>query len=265
MSSYDDLDRQIEQLRSRDSTTLVDLRNLLLEIEEFINSEDYQALSPAERSQLQSARKELIQSIQVQEGGTNQPAIGVEELPAVPGEPSLDIQPGSAPSDADNRNNVATTQEHNPLAEQQMEIAEKLFYSGRYAEATQLFDRVLQMEPNWERAKQHRSEAENYLRTGYIPSVALPAEAASAYGKAQSAARLGRYADALALLEKAQASLRELGIQRWQEGQEFAQKLQEYIDAEKVYEEGLALFQQGQIDSAIEKLSAACRHGSTEI
>ncbi|OGO25416.1 MAG: hypothetical protein A2W33_02910 [Chloroflexi bacterium RBG_16_52_11] len=257
MSSYEDLDRQIEQFRSRDSATLVDLRNLLLEIEEFINSEGYQALSPAERSQLQSARKDLIQSIQGQEGDANPPANDVEELPAGPVGSALDSQPGAATSDADNRNSAANTQEHNPLAEQQMEIAEKLFYSGRYAEATQLFDRVLQMEPNWERAKQHRSEAENYLRTGYIPSVALPAEAASAYGKAQSAARLGRYADALALLEKAQASLRELGIQRWQEGQEFAQKLQEYIDAEKVYEEGLALFQQGQIDSAIEKVEAA--------
>ena len=56
-----------------------------------------------------------------------------------------------------------------PAAEQQMEMAEKLFYSGRYAEAIQLFDRILQLEPNWERAKQHRSEAENYLRTGSYP------------------------------------------------------------------------------------------------
>jgi tetratricopeptide (TPR) repeat protein len=140
-----------------------------------------------------------------------------------------------------------------------MEVAEKLFYSGRYAEAIQLFDRVLQLEPNWERARQHRSEAENYLRTGYIPVVALPADAASAYGKAQSAARVGRYADALSLLEKAQNLMRDMGIQRWQEGQEFAQKLQESIDAENVYNEGLVFFAQGQIDQAIEKVEAAAR------
>ena len=251
MSLYDELNRQIEQLRNRESATLVDLRNLLLEIEEFLSSQDYQALPPDERSQLQSARKDLIQMIQQQEGGASLPANGAEELPIRP--------PGSSPGEQPVENQYAaeTSREHNPLAEQQMEIAEKLFYSGRYAEATQLFDRVLQLEPNWERARQHRSEAENYLRTGYIPSVALPAEAASAFGKAQSAARVGRYGDALALLEKAQASLRELGIQRWQEGQEFAQKLQENIDAEKVYEEGLALFQQGQVDAAIEKVEAA--------
>ena len=107
--------------------------------------------------------------------------------------------------------------------------------------------------------KQHRSEAESYLRTGYIPAVALPAEAASAYGKAQSAARVGRYADALALLEKAQSIMRDSGIQRWQEGQEFSQKLQESIDAENMYEEGLATFQQGQIEAAIEKVESASR------
>ncbi len=147
--------------------------------------------------------------------------------------------------------------EHNPAAESQMEMAEKLFYSGRYAEAVQIFDRILQVEPNWERARQHRTEAENYLRTGYIPVVALPADAASAYGKAQSAARVGRFADALALLESAQNALHELGIQRWQEGQDFAQKLQENIDAEKAFEEGLNLFQQGNIDDAIERIQAA--------
>ena len=138
-----------------------------------------------------------------------------------------------------------------------MEMAEKLFYSGRYAEAVQIFDRILQLEPTWERARQHRTEAENYLRTGYIPVVALPADAASAYGKAQSAARVGRFADALALLESAQNALRELGIQRWQEGQDFAQKLQENIDAEKAFEEGLNLFRLGNIDDAIERLQAA--------
>ena len=217
--------------------------SLLLEVEEFINSPDYQSLSPDERNRLQLARKDLLMLVQQQESE------GESTQPAAPAQQSSSSTSSVAQAEP--------AREHNPAAEQQMEMAEKLFYSGRYAEAIQLFDRVLQLEPNWERARQHRSEAENYLRTGYIPAVALPTEAASAYGKAQSAARVGRYADALALLEKAQNSLRELGILRWQEGQEFAQKLQENIDAEHVYEEGMALFQQGQIDAAIEKVEAA--------
>jgi tetratricopeptide (TPR) repeat protein len=140
-----------------------------------------------------------------------------------------------------------------------MEESEKLFYGGRYAEAIKDYDQVLQIEPQWERAQKHRHESENYLRTGYIPSVALPAEAGTAFGKAQSAARLGRFSDAMTLLNKAQAILRELGIQRWQEGQEFEQKLQQSIDAESVYLEGMQMFNQGQIDEGIDRVETAAR------
>ncbi len=256
MSPFDELERQIEQLRSRSTASQGERRSLLLEIEEFISSEDYQSLAPDERQRIQAARKELIELLEEQTSP-------VEESEAASNstEESADPAPQPARAAAGPVNSAAQegNQEHNPAAEQQMEVAEKLFYSGRYAEAIQLFDRVLQLEPNWERARQHRSEAENYLRTGYIPSVALPTDAASAYGKAQSAARVGRYADALALLEKAQRILRDMGIQRWQEGQEFAQKLQENIDAETVYEEGLTAFQQGGLDTAIEKVEAAAR------
>jgi tetratricopeptide (TPR) repeat protein len=258
MKPFDSLEHQLENLRQQNSASLVEIRNLLLEVEEFIDSDDYRTLAPDERLRLQDARKELISTIEQRENPNDdggQTALEEQGTDGSPPEPT-----GEQP--VPEHETVAGPQgvhEHNPVAEQQIEVAEKLFYGGRYAEAIQIFDRVLQLEPNWERARQHRSEAENYLRTGYIPVVALPADAASAYGKAQSAARVGRYADALALLEKAQAILRDLGIQRWQEGQEFAQKLQENIDAEQVYEEGLAEFEQGQIDAAIEKVEAAVR------
>lgn len=258
MNHFDELAQQIQQSRQRGTTNPVDQRNLLLEIEEYINSENYPALTSDERNLLQTARNELITLIQ--QGIAEGESSGQTSAPdpqAAQSENAVSQAAGTSPGNADPRGAQEATRDHNPMAEQQMEVAEKLFYSGRYAEAIQVFDRVLQLEPNWERARQHRSEAENYLRTGYIPSVALPTDAASAYGKAQSAARVGRYADALALLEKAQSVLKELGIQRWQEGQEFAQKLQENIDAERVYEEGLVLFQEGQIDTAIEKVDAA--------
>jgi tetratricopeptide (TPR) repeat protein len=262
MNSFDALEAQIDHLLDHDSASLIEKRNLLLEIEEFLSSEDYQALSPDERSRIQTARKDLLTDIQQQEdeeAAPVQPPGAGQEGPSVQQGTLAQGQPDTSAASSEGALKGEDVRKHDPAAEQQMEVAEKLFYSGRYAEAIQLFDRVLQLEPNWERPRQHRSEAENYLRTGYIPAVALPADAASAYGKAQSAARVGRYADALALLEKAQSILRDLGIQRWQEGQEFAQKLQESIDAENVYEEGLTNFQQGQIDSAIEKVEAASR------
>ena len=255
MTRFEMLDDKLAQLQDQEVKDLVELRKMMLEIEEFIDSADYQSLSLEDRNRLQGARKDLRERIRQQEGQEEG-----EGAAAEPASPAPDSQPGKPPSmDGHAAEPAAEVKKHDPLAEQQMEAAEKLFYSGRYAEAINLFDRVLQLEPNWERAKQHRSESENYLRTGYIPAVALPAEAASAYGKAQSAARVGRYSDALALLEKAQATLRELGIQRWQEGQEFAQKLQENIDAETVYEEGLEFFKQGQFDEAIERVETASR------
>ncbi len=250
MNSFDEIDKQYQELQNRTSASIVDLRHLLLDIEELVNSPDYQTLASSQRSTLQATRKELMQRIQQQENGGTAEAEKKNGQGQEPGLPS-----DSRPEPTAARSEPA--REHNPAAESQMEMAEKLFYSGRYAEAVQIFDRILQLEPNWERARQHRTEAENYLRTGYIPVVALPADAASAYGKAQSAARVGRFADALALLESAQNALRELGIQRWQEGQDFAQKLQENIDAEKAYEEGLNLFRLGNIDDAIERMQAA--------
>jgi len=250
MNSFNEIEKQVQELQDRSSASLVDLRHLLLDIEELVNSPDYQTLAVDQRNTLQVARKELMLRIQQQENGGAAPAKKINGQGQTSASQSEAI---SEPATA----RLEPAQEHNPAAESQMEMAEKLFYSGRYAEAVQIFDRILQLEPNWERARQHRTEAENYLRTGYIPVVALPANAASAYGKAQSAARVGRFADALALLESAQNALHELGIQRWQEGQDFAQKLQENIDAEKAFEEGLKLFRQGNIDDAIERLQAA--------
>ena len=250
MNLFDLIEKQYQETQDSPTASVVDLRHLLLDIEELVNSPDYQDLALDQRSTLQERRKELMQRILELENGSTAAA---EQANDQDQDPASQAEAISEPEAA----RPEPEREHNPAAESQMEMAEKLFYSGRYAEAVQIFDRILQVEPNWERARQHRTEAENYLRTGYIPVVALPADAASAYGKAQSAARVGRFADALTLLESAQNALRELGIQRWQEGQDFAQKLQENIDAEKAFEEGLSLFRQGNIDDAIERIQAA--------
>jgi len=56
---------------------------------------------------------------------------------------------------------------------------------------------------------------------GRIPAVALPAEAAILFGKAQSAARVGRYSVALDLVIQAKEILNRMGITKWAEGQRF--------------------------------------------
>jgi tetratricopeptide (TPR) repeat protein len=254
MSDPHTLENDINQLLSQSSPALSDVRRALLDLDDFLDSSDYQSLSIDERASLQSLRKDLRNRLRE-----------LEDQPDLPADTSIPVKPESAPDSNGsptvprNAQPLPEMRQHNPIAEEMMEEAERLFYSGRYAEAMKLFDRILQIEPNWERAKQHRSESENYLRTGYIPSVALPAEAASAFGKAQSAARVGRYSDALALLGRAQSVLREMGIPRWQDGLEFEQKLQESLDAENVYLEGIYSFEQGRIDEAIDKIETASR------
>lgn len=248
MADFDTLQTQASQLLDQQPPALPEIRKLMVEMDEFFNSPDFQALSREQRSQLQNTYKDLRALVRGPESSNAQPATAGAFAGA-----------GFNLAQAGGGNGPAKVREHLPQAELAMTEAEKMFYSGHYSEAIQLYDQVLQVEPDWDRARQHRSESENYLRTGYIPSVALPAEAATAFGKAQSAARLGRYQEAMLLLNRAQSSMREMGIQRWQEGMEFEQKLQQNIDAEIVYDEGLKLFARGQFDEGIDRVETAAR------
>src|SRR4030066_907625 len=69
MNSFNEIEKQYQELQDRSSASLVDLRHLLLDIEELVSSPDYQTLALDQRSTLQAARKELMQRIQEQENG----------------------------------------------------------------------------------------------------------------------------------------------------------------------------------------------------
>jgi len=146
---------------------------------------------------------------------------------------------------------------HDPEADELMDSAEEAFYAGNYQEAIPLYEKVLQIEPGWSRAQEHHDEAEEFLRTGNIPSVALPPEAGKTYGKAQSAARVFRYQTALDYLDEAFASLKEAGINRWREGEQLRQDLENQMQAHEVYQEGLALLQQGDLQGGLSKVQTA--------
>ncbi len=146
---------------------------------------------------------------------------------------------------------------HDPEAEALMNSAEEAFYAGGYQKAIPLYEKVLQIEPGWVRAQEHRDEAEEFLRTGNIPSVALPPEAGKAYGKAQSAARVFRYQTALDYLDEAFENLNASGINRWREGKELRQDLENQMQAHEVYQEGLSLINQGDLQSGFSKIQTA--------
>lgn len=146
---------------------------------------------------------------------------------------------------------------HDPEAEKMMDEAEEAFYKGNYQVAIPLYEKVIQMEPGWTRAQEHHSEAEEYLRSGNIPSVALPPEAGKAYGKAQSAARVFRYQVALNYLDDAFEHLQEAGIKRWREGEELRHDLENQMQAYDVYREGQNLLTQGELVAALGKIQTA--------
>ena len=244
MTDIETLLNKTTRLLGLDAPPNSELRRLSVELDDLVNSAEFQTLDDSICSQLQK----LLQDLRSRIRGSEQAAV-----PLPNNLPSLG-ETGFTPVKS-----RSEERQHNPFAQESMEEAEKLFYSGRYNEAIKLFDQVLNIEPDWDRAKQHRSEAEGYLRSGHIPAVALPAEAATAFSKAQSAARLGRYQDAMGMLMRAQNILQQFGILRWQEGQEFEQKLQQNIDAENVYNEGLQLFAQGIIDEGIDKVDSAAQ------
>ncbi len=146
---------------------------------------------------------------------------------------------------------------HDADAENLMDQAEEAFYAGNYAKAIALYEKVLQVEPAWSRAREHHDEAEDFLRSGNIPSVALPPDAGKAYGKAQSAARVFRYQVALNYLDEAFKGLQEAGIQRWREGEELRQDLENQMQAYEVYQEGLAILRTGDLHGGLAKVQAA--------
>ena len=146
---------------------------------------------------------------------------------------------------------------HDPEAEKAMNEAEIDFFAGRYLDAIKKYEKVLKIEPNWERALQHKKQAEEYLRTGHIPTEALPPDAAILFGKAQSAARVMNFKRARELFEEAKEILEAQGISRFADGQKFEDELNKAEEAQGTYNKGLEVFNQGNIDEAINKVQMA--------
>ncbi len=155
---------------------------------------------------------------------------------------------------SETKNIIANIGEHDTVAKGLVDEAEGLFYSGRYAEAIPLYEKALLIEPKWERAKNHLYESESHLRSGSIPTEALPKEVGELYGKAQSAARFGDFFRAKELLNTAKLILADYKIKRWQEGDALLAQMNNSISAISTSKDAEKLFRQGKIEKAIEKL-----------
>jgi tetratricopeptide (TPR) repeat protein len=218
---------------------------------------DYAELEHANRllREVRRERSRRLAEAQVKAAGEEPEPKPEEVLPQGADTPNISPQLGE--DDTYDPLRKFLTSSHDPEAESLMDSAEEAFYAGNYQKAIPLFEKVLGIEPSWSRAQEHRDEAEEFLRSGNIPSVALPPDAGKAFGKAQSAARVFRYQTALDYLDEAFASLKEAGVSRWREGEELRQDRENQMQAHEVYQEGLALLGQGDLQGSLSKIQTA--------
>ena len=252
----------LEESQSADQD-LMEVENALSAFLEALATErisepvDFVDLEHANRLLREIRRERSRRLVEKQLGESAIEPVDQQETPPSSMADQINISPQFDEDDAYDPLRKFLSSSHNPDAEALMDSAEEAFYGGNYQKAIPLFEKVLQIEPGWSRAQEHHDEAEEFLRTGNIPSVALPPEAGKAYGKAQSAARVFRYQTALDYLEEAFASLKESGINRWREGEELRQDLENQMQAHEVYQEGLALLHQGDLQAALGKIQTS--------
>lgn len=246
------------------------LRELRREKSRFLSGSASEAVQPA-KSEPSSSTQGPSQPSEAAGGSTQEQFLPREEFGAAPSAPILGDLSAGTPVPI-TRTNIGADDmggidndplkrffqsTHDPEAERMMDEAEDAFYRGNYQAAIPLYEKVIQMEPGWTRAQEHHAEAEEYLRSGNIPSVALPPEAGKAYGKAQSAARVFRYQVALSYLDEAFDHLQDAGIKRWREGEELQHDLENQMQAFDVYKEGENLLAQGELVAALGKIQTA--------
>ena len=224
MKTVKDYENLWAQILTKSEYSLEEIQPLRLEIESLVKDQQFHNLDAEQQSDLLT----ILEDIRYKE----------EELAVVV------LSHGKQSEDKISETNKV------------MNRAEELFYSGQFAEAIKKYNQVLAVEPNWERAREHRNQASEYLKRGYIPGEALPPEVALLFGKAQSAARVGRYMAALELMNKAKKILTEYGIAKWSDGDEFIALIQTSIEAEEIAQFATQAFNEGRIEEAINALNS---------
>jgi tetratricopeptide (TPR) repeat protein len=152
--------------------------------------------------------------------------------------------------------------DHTPEAEKLMKQAEDLFYQGEYRDAIPIYERVLKLEPNWERAKDHLAEAEESLRTGKIPSVHLPSDVINEMSGLVSAFNHRRLDVAKEKIDSAIELMKAHGLTKWKDGDDWKEKITNFKDAADAYKEGERFFSEGNLTASIIQMSNA--HAATQ-
>ena len=124
MADFETLQAEANRLIRQEPPPLPEIRKMMVEMDELINSPDFQSYDREQRGQLQTLYKDLRTRVRGPEGGAQPATAGVfasgPETPFREGEKAGGGNGGRV-----------REREHNPQAEELMQEAEKLLYGGR--------------------------------------------------------------------------------------------------------------------------------------
>jgi tetratricopeptide (TPR) repeat protein len=242
MKLFEELANEINELLALSNPSRDKLETAKLEIDEFIGSSDFEQLDELDAEWANELAEDIYKKLQML----------IQHDAKVPFGTQIDkVKPVSE------KTILQQDKSGSPEADRLLDQAEEKFYAGEYKDAINLYERVLAIDNGKERALAHKKEAEDFLRTGKIPDVALPPDVARAYGKAQSAERRGDYELAMRLIEQARDILRRSGTTRWEAGTKFEDSVQTLADAKSLSDESNELFREGKMDMAIARVQKA--------
>ena len=137
MTNIEKLRDEATMLLNQKISSISELRTLSIQIDDLINSPDYQELDLADKQYIQDLYRDLTAKINLLDSGqpTASPSASKERVtdPESSGENQLVVE---------GQNYIP---EHSSEAVRMMDEAEQLFYGGRYSEAIKLYDQVISM------------------------------------------------------------------------------------------------------------------------
>ena len=145
--------------------------------------------------------------------------------------------------------------ELSPEISQQLAQARRLFYAGDYYEAADALTAILRAAPNAQEARERLAQIEDHIKRGIVPDSRVPFEARTAFGRAQSLERAGRFEEARESYRLALEEARKGGplLQNWLPAVEALMRVDNSMIARESSREADSLLKADQWREAAEK------------
>jgi hypothetical protein len=142
--------------------------------------------------------------------------------------------------------------------------ADVAFYSPNFEQAIQLYEAGLNLESGLRQARENLNRAEACL-LNREPRTTVPPRAAAGYGRAWDTYTMYRFEEALRWLNEAWLLAKDWGIAEWPEANAFRIQIERSQSGYANFQEGLARFEEGDLEGALEAVEQAFRADPLEV